>query len=198
MGFCWLSFLFHFDPIFVFPSRNSKLARMRSSYALVWSFHFISFSLIFHSMPCIKCLDGGIFVCFEYSVGFLLTWEGDDEPFPKWSNLIRIMLLVLARAKARKTDPSPFVWMICSFSPLLFWVLYNPVIIECFHVQFAMMTLVRSSSTDLIMGAWYLHMPKIPLNWAKLSFSLLLKVFLCSTPRFVHIMEPQGVLLISS
>jgi hypothetical protein len=27
-----------------------------------------------------------------------------------------------------------------------------------------------------------------------LSFSLLLTVFLCSTPRFVHILEPQGVL----
>lgn len=84
-------------------------------------------------------------------------------------------------------------WFVFS-SPFLFWVLCNPVIIECFHVQFAMMTFVRSSSTDLIMGAWYLHMPKIPLNWAKLSFSLLLTVFLCSTPRFVLIMEPQGVL----
>ncbi len=191
-AFCWLSFLFRFDFMFVSPSRNTKIVRVFSEYALVWGFYFL-FLFSFPSYDVLYKLIRRRDFCLYWTLsGFSPVWHGKEM-----MNLSPNDRIWFEACYLRSQEPKPGKLILLLRMDNFFFlatsilgVIYKPVIIECFHVQFAMMILVRSSSTDLIMGAWYLHMPKIPLNWAKLSFSLLLTVFLCSATGFVPIMEP--------
>jgi hypothetical protein len=103
------------------------------------------------------------------------------------------MLLALARAKARKTDPSPLFFLATS----ILGVLYS-----CDHRLFSF------SIRDDDIGKIKLNRPyhgglipsyaEDPAELSEIELLFWWTVFPCSTPRFVLIMELQRVLFINS